>query len=109
LIRYGSIMLRVKKVLYLHGYVLQVHFSNGKAREIDFKPLISKGGFYLEPLQEISLFKQVALDDMKYSICWPNGADFDPDTLYEMGKPIPSRPIARRKSPARKRSYSKRS
>ena len=28
------------------------------------------------------------MDESNYSICWPNGADFSPDALYEIGEDI---------------------
>jgi len=43
-----------------------------------------------KPLQDLDLFKKVALDDCHLSICWPNGADICPDVLYEMGTDISS-------------------
>ena len=33
------------------------------------------------PLREPSLFRQVTLDPIARTLVWPNGADFDPETL----------------------------
>jgi hypothetical protein len=33
-------------------------------------------------------FKKVRVDDSQYTICWPNGADFCPDVLYESGEEV---------------------
>jgi hypothetical protein len=39
-------------------------------------------------LRKIEYFKRVHIDDSNYSICWPNGADFSPDVLFEAGKEV---------------------
>jgi hypothetical protein len=33
------------------------------------------------PLQDLTLFNQVQLDPVAHTLTWPNGADFDPETL----------------------------
>jgi hypothetical protein len=76
-------MLRVKKVTYVSEYKLKILFSNGKQKIIDFEEWLSEPNVYLKPLRDLEFFKKVHLDDCKYSICWPNGADFSPDVLYE--------------------------
>ena len=78
-------MLRVSKIKYLRDYILRVVFNNGKIKTVDLGDLVKKGGYYFEPLKDVDFFKNVCMDDMRYSICWPNGADLSPDTLYEIG------------------------
>lgn len=78
-------MLRVSKVKYLNDYSLRVTFNDGKTKTIDLENVVKNGGYYFKPLQDVDLFKNVCMDDMNYSISWPNGADLSPDTLYEMG------------------------
>jgi hypothetical protein len=82
-------MLRVSKVEYLSEYKLKIAFSNGGVKVVDFEDWIFQDNFYLMPLREVAYFKKVHLDDCNYSICWPNGADFSPDVLYEVGKDLP--------------------
>lgn len=81
-------MIKVSKIKYLHNYSLQVVFNDGKIKIVDLSDVVRKGGYYFEPLQDIDLFKNVSMDDMNYSICWPNGADLSPDILYEIGKEV---------------------
>jgi hypothetical protein len=81
-------MLKVKKAIYLHDYVLQIQFNNGKIVEVDFAELVAENSFYLKPLRNLTFFKRVAVDEFGYAICWPNGADFSPDVLYSMGKKV---------------------
>lgn len=78
-------MLRVSKVKYLHDYSLQVAFNDGKIKTVDLGDLVRWGGYYFAPLRDIEKFKNVSMDDLKYSICWTNGADLSPNTLYELG------------------------
>ena len=35
------------------------------------------------PLRELSLFDQVRIDPEVHTLVWPNGADFDPETLHD--------------------------
>lgn len=96
-----AMMLRISQVEYLNDYKLQVTFNNGKIKNVDLENLVQTGGFYFEPLKNKNAFKSVAVDDMNYSICWPNGADLSPDTLYEMGIEMKK---AARKQPLRRQT-----
>ncbi len=79
-------LMRIKKVEYLNEYKLKLLFNNEKTKIIDFEDWIKNGGSYFSPLKDIQYFKKVKMDKFNYTICWPNGADFCPDVLYEMGK-----------------------
>ena len=61
-------------------FTLWLRFEDGTSQEIDFHPVL-KGELY-GPLQEPRLFEQVRLDPEAHTLVWPNGADFDPATLY---------------------------
>ncbi len=65
-------------------YTLRIRFSDGAEQTINFEPALY--GFYLEPLRNQSLFNQVTLDPETGILTWPNGADFDPATLYNWHK-----------------------
>ena len=41
-----------------------------------------------EPLRDVSSFRQVTLNEGTNTIEWPNGADFAPEFLYEIGKEV---------------------
>lgn len=34
------------------------------------------------PLQDKAVFEQVEIDPEVHTLVWPNGADFDPETLH---------------------------
>lgn len=61
-------------------YTLQVRFDDGTEREIDFRPVLA--GEIYGALQDEKLFNQVGIDPEVHTLVWPNGADFDPETLY---------------------------
>ncbi|HEX6383380.1 MAG TPA: DUF2442 domain-containing protein [Anaerolineae bacterium] len=61
-------------------YTLRVEFDDGTAQVIDFRPVL-EGALY-GPLQDKSVFEQVEIDPEVHTLVWPNGADFDPETLY---------------------------
>jgi len=96
-------MLRVKKVEYLDKYKLNILFSNGRSKVVDFEDWIAEENVYLKPLRKIEYFKRVCIDDLNYSICWPNGADFSPDVLFEAGKEVKIK--GRRRSSKTKQRY----
>jgi hypothetical protein len=99
-------MMRIKKIEHICEYKLKLLFSDDKTKVVDFEGWIVEGGIYLLPLKNIEYFKKVKMDSFNYSICWPNGADFSPDVLYEAGQDIDfgKRPSTKRKTVPSKRS-----
>lgn len=61
-------------------YILEVVFENNTRKIIDFAPVLH--GEMYGPLFDPEFFKLVKLDDEVQTLVWPNGADFDPSTLY---------------------------
>ncbi len=59
---------------------LRLAFEDGFVRDIDLSPVLY--GKVFAPLRDPSFFKQVRLEPDFHTIEWPNGADFDPETLY---------------------------
>lgn len=77
---------RVKKVEYLRDYKLKIFFKGAKIKIVDLEQILRKSkGMFLE-LLDIDYFKKVECDG--FSITWPNGIDFCPDLLYQIGKNI---------------------
>ena len=60
--------------------VLDLEFECGTRRTVDLTPVMS--GPLFGALQRPEVFKQVEVDHEVGTIFWPNGADFDPDTLF---------------------------
>jgi len=61
-------------------YTLQISFDDATEQIINFEPVLA--GFYYSPLRDLAFFNQVQLDTEIHTLVWPNGADFDPATLY---------------------------
>jgi hypothetical protein len=62
-------------------FVLKVQFDDGITRTIDLSPVLY-GDIY-GPLRDPALFDAVRIDTDAHTLVWPNGADFDPATLYD--------------------------
>jgi len=65
-------------------YTLAPQFTDGTEQRIDFRPVLE--GELSAPLQDLTLFNAVELDEAFGTIQWPHGADFDPETLHEWPK-----------------------
>lgn len=71
--------LAVKDVKVVDDYKLILTFENNEVRLFDMKPYLELGIF--KSLKDKSLFNtvKVSFDTIE----WSNGADIDPETLYE--------------------------
>ncbi|MGB9879292.1 MAG: DUF2442 domain-containing protein [Anaerolineae bacterium] len=76
----------IKSVYPLKDYHLILEFENDEYRIIDVKPFIK--GPVFEPIKNLAFFKQVRIDPDAGTVTWPNGADLDPDVLYEKSLPL---------------------
>ena len=70
---------RVTAFERLQGYTLVLRFDDDTEQVIDFEPVLH--GELWGPLRKLELFKQVFIDPIAHTLSWPNGADFDPETL----------------------------
>ena len=66
---------------YTAKHTLRVGFDDGAVRTIDFTPVLT--GEIYGPLRDPEFFQQVRIDPEAHTVVWPNGADFDPETLYD--------------------------
>ena len=75
---------RVTQFQIVGPYTLALRFDDGSEQRIDFRPVLE--GEMFAPLQDLTLFNAVELDPTFGTIQWPNGADFDPETLHDWPK-----------------------
>ena len=72
---------QVRVVEVVGPYTLRVQFTDNAEQVINLKPVLA--GELYGPLLDPKLFNQVAIDPEVKTLVWPNGADFDPATLYD--------------------------
>jgi hypothetical protein len=73
----------------IEGYRVRLCFEDDVSGELDLSELIDFKGVF-EPLRDPAVFAKLAVSTDLGTICWPNGADLDPDVLYARitGQPI---------------------
>ncbi len=76
--------MRVKQANYIDGYKIEILFSDGVSKIVDFSNFLKTAKHVFIPLKDIDYFKKFIVDEITLS--WPNDADFDPELLYEMGE-----------------------
>ena len=74
----------------LDEYRVYLVFEDGAEGDVDISKLVTFTGVFA-PLAELPYFRQVAVNPDSGTICWPNGADIDPDVLYSQvtDQPLP--------------------
>ena len=82
-------MIDVTEVRLLGDHRLYVRFEDGVGGEVDVAGLVEFEGVFA-PLRDPARFAEVSVHPELRTVCWPNGADLDPDVLYARvsGKPI---------------------
>ena len=73
----------------LGGYRVHLRFEDGVEADLDLGKLIRFEGVFA-PLRDPARFAELRVHPELGTICWPGGADLDPDVLYARatGKPI---------------------
>jgi len=94
---------RLRAVKIISGFTVHLTYADGVEREIDLEPYLH--GPIFDPIRnDPRLFASVQIDEVGDTICWPNGADIAPETLYYAGE-LPW--IAKPPRAARKRAVRK--
>lgn len=71
----------VVSIRVLDGYRLWLTFEDGVEGVIDVEQLVRFEGVFA-PLIDAAFFAKARVDPELGTVCWPNGADLDPDSLY---------------------------
>ena len=81
----------IVEVRGLEGYQVFLRFEDGVEGVVDLSRLLRFEGVFA-PLQDRTEFARMTVDHDLGTVCWPNGADLDPDVLYShvTGQPIPT-------------------
>jgi hypothetical protein len=75
--------LHVRSIRNVRPYGFVLEFDNGVTKQVNLSKELY--GEVFEPLKDPEFFKQVAVNEETGTIEWPNGADFAPEFLYEIG------------------------
>ncbi len=65
------------------GHRLHVRFEDGVVAELDLSDRLSFDGVFAS-LKDPREFAKAHINAELGTVCWPNGADLDPDVLYAM-------------------------
>jgi hypothetical protein len=80
-----SPLLDVTAVEVLPGFLLRLTFENGEVRRFSMSRLLAGEAAAFTPLRKVVLFRQAFV--AHGTVCWPNGADIDPELLYQQSVP----------------------
>lgn len=75
---------KIVEARYIGNFTLEIEFDTGERKRINCKKYLK--GKIFEELQDEAKFKEFFVDG--HTICWPNGADIAPETLYLEGEKI---------------------
>jgi len=65
------------------GHRIHIRFEDGVEGEIDLSRLVEFRGVF-SSLREPREVAKVRVDPELGTVCWPSGADLDPDVLYSI-------------------------
>jgi hypothetical protein len=73
---------RIRAVAPREGFTVHLEFTDNTTKEIDLEPYLH--GPIFEPIRrDPRLFRSVKVDPQMGTVVWENGADIDPDVLYQ--------------------------
>lgn len=75
-------LIDVIEVKIVHDYMVLLTFENGTRGEVDISKIVPFKGVF-EKLKDKKYFASVQINKDTGTICWDNGADLSPDSLYE--------------------------
>ncbi|MGA9116741.1 MAG: DUF2442 domain-containing protein [Bacteroidota bacterium] len=86
---------RVVEARHIADFTLFLRFQDGAEGEVDLREEL--WGPVFEPLLDPALFQRFAVHPDLHTVVWENGADFSPEFLYQLVRPLrPSQPHSHR-------------
>ena len=89
-------ILRIVAATSIGATALDLTFNDGIRKRVDVVSLLD--GPIFEPLHSRTYFAKVKLDEECGTVVWPNGADFAPETLYDLPEIEVSKPAKKRRT-----------
>ncbi|MBI2118629.1 MAG: DUF2442 domain-containing protein [Elusimicrobia bacterium] len=83
-------MIDVVDVGYIEGYKVKISFENGVKGIVNLEDYVQQGGVFSH-FSNLDYFKKVRVNKELGTLCWPDGVDIAPETLYSRvtGKSYP--------------------
>jgi len=72
---------KVIEARYEHDFVVHLRFADGTEGDVDLGDELY--GEVFKPLKDPTSFRTLSVHPVFHTLCWPNGADFAPEFLYE--------------------------
>ena len=72
---------RVIEARHEYDFVIHLRFADGVEGDLDLSGELH--GEIFEPLTALDIFRTFFIHPEFHTLCWPNGADIAPETLYE--------------------------
>ena len=85
-------MIRVRSVDALDGMRVRLGFTDGSVGEVDLAPH-TWGPVYERVRTDRRIFESVRVDSELGTIVWSDGADMDPDFLFDLTHPAAARKL----------------
>jgi plasmid maintenance system killer protein len=79
-------LIRIRSAKPLNEFRVLVEFTDESTREIDFEPYLH-GRIFEQLRSDPKSFCSMRVDPKTGTIVWNNGADIDPDVVYQGLKP----------------------
>lgn len=77
---------KLTRAKHIRDYVIELTFDDGTSGRVDFKDEL--WGPIFEPIRDQAAFRDFRIHPDLDTLCWPNGADFSPEFLYESAKRV---------------------
>ncbi len=76
---------------HIEGYKIELAFEDGRKGVVDLKDYAKKGGLFSR-FEDMDYFRRFYVNGDLGALCWPDGLDIAPETLYHEAtlKPLPS-------------------
>ena len=78
-------MVDIVEATAVGGFRVRLRFDDGTEGVVDLRPHL-RGPIFDPLVNDPELFAAVAVDPELGTIVWPNGADMDPDVLYQLSR-----------------------
>ena len=78
-------MVDIVEATAVGGFRVRLRFDDGTEGVVDLRPHL-RGPIFDPLVNDPELFAAVAVGPELGTIVWPNGADMDPDVLYQLSR-----------------------